>query len=165
MTCPSDKRQSYLPHQLYKTRQFALKRLNKGTSAKQFFQEYEALCCTSKIHHPNAIQVLSAFRSEDHNTGEIVYQFLFPLVIGSLKQLLHGLIQDSYALNAFQSLWSWFKGLVSAPAYPHGKCNIIHRDIKASDIMLFNELGSRYLLRKPQILGSPSTFKTLQHSG
>ena len=52
----------------------------EGPSAKQFFQEYEALCRTSKIHHPNGIQVLSAFRSEDHNTGEIVYQFLFPLL-------------------------------------------------------------------------------------
>lgn len=147
MTCPSDKRQLYLPHRLYKTRQCALKRLNKGALAKQFFQEYETLCRTSKIHHANTIRVLSAFRLEDHNTGEIVYQFLFPLAIESLKQLLHGLIQDSYALNVFQSLWSRFKGLASALVYPHGKCNIIHGDIKASDILLFNEPSSRYLLR------------------
>ena len=134
----------------------AVKRLSQHTKPGQFHQEYDALKAATRAHHRNIVELLNAFRFEDE--GKLVhYNFSFPLAIGNLKELFnhhlapkrdwnpnrtpHSLSDDLYSI-ATESLWSEFEGLGSALAHLHEKCQIVHSDIKPSNVLLYEPYGS-----------------------
>ena len=134
----------------------AVKRLSQHTKSGQFLQEYDALKAATKAHHRNIVELLNAFIFEDE--GKLAhYNFSFPLAIGNLKELFnhrvapksdwnpndtpHRLSDDLYSI-ATRSLWSEFEGLGSALAHLHEKCQIVHSDIKPSNVLLYGPYGS-----------------------
>ena len=134
----------------------AVKRLSQHTKPGQFLQEYDALKAATRAHHRNIVELLNAFRFEDE--GKLVhYNFSFPLAIGNLKELFnhclapksdwnpndtsHRLSDDLYSI-ATKSLWSEFEGLGSALAHLHQECEIVHSDIKPSNVLLYGPYGS-----------------------
>ena len=134
----------------------AVKRLSQHTKPGQFLQEYDALKAATRAHHRNIVELLNAFRFEDE--GKLFhYNFSFPLAIGNLKELFnhrvapksdwnpndtpHRLSDDLYSI-ATKSLWSEFEGLGSALAHLHEKCQIVHSDIKPSNVLLYGPYGN-----------------------
>ena len=148
----------------------AVKRLSLHTERGQFLQEYNALKAATKDHHRNIVQLLNAFRYEEHGNA-VYYNFSFPLAAGNLKELFnhhvapfaffrnpwahkptgevdlntnltaHRLSDEFYSL-AVENLWSEFEGLGSALAHLHEKCQIAHSDIKPSNVLLYGPHGS-----------------------
>ena len=134
----------------------AVKRLSQHIKPGQFLQEYDALKAATRAHHRNIVELLNAFIFEDE--GRLVhYNFSFPLAIGNLKELFshrvapksewnpndtpHRLSDDLYWI-ATKSLWSEFEGLGSALVHLHEKCQIVHSDIKPSNVLLYGPYGS-----------------------
>ena len=134
----------------------AVKRLSRHTTPGQFLQEYDALKAATRAHHRSIVELLHAFRFEDE--GKLVhYNFSFPLAICNLKELFnhhvalvsdwnlnvnpHRLSDDLYSI-ATKRLWSEFEGLGSALAHLHEKCQIVHSDIKPSNVLLYGPYGS-----------------------
>ena len=76
--------------------------------------------------------MIAAFRFEEDRIQ--YYNFLFPLAIGTLKQLLAG--ELGKPSNGF---WVQFEGLASAVEYLHNECNTAHLDLKSSNILLFRD--------------------------
>lgn len=76
--------------------------------------------------------MIAAFRFEEDRIQ--YYNFLFPLAIGTLKQLFAG--QFGKPSKRF---WVQFEGLASAVAYLHDECNTAHRDLKSSNILLYRD--------------------------
>ena len=76
--------------------------------------------------------MIAAFRFEEDRIQ--YYNFLFPLAIGTLKQLLAGDLE-----TPSKGFWVQFEGLASAVAYLHNECNTAHRDLKSSNILLFRD--------------------------
>lgn len=76
--------------------------------------------------------MVAAFKFEEKLTE--YYNILFPLAVGTLKQLSRGQLQILTS-----SLWTQFEGLASAVAYLHKECNTAHRDLKGSNILLYEE--------------------------
>ena len=134
----------------------AVKRLSRHTTPGQFLQEYDALKAATRAHHPNIVELLNAFRFEDG--GKLVhYNFSFPLAIGNLKELFNHRValesdwnpnvnphrlSDDHCSIAIKGLWSEFEGLGSALAHLHEKCQIVHSDIKPSNVLLYGPYGS-----------------------
>ena len=134
----------------------AVKRLSQHTTPGQFLQEYDALKAATRAHHRNIVELLNAFRFEDERKV-VHYNFSFPLAIGNLKELFNHrvapkgdwnpnvtpqrLLDDLYTI-ATESLWSEFEGLGSALAHLHEKCQIVHSDIKPSNVLLYGPYGS-----------------------
>ena len=134
----------------------AVKRLSQHTKPGQFLQEYDALKAATRAHHRNIVELLNAFRFEDE--GKLVhYNFSFPLAIGNLEELFNHRVAPKSDWNpidtphrlsdylcsiATKSLWSEFEGLGSALAHLHEKCQIVHSDIKPSNVLLYGPYGS-----------------------
>ena len=134
----------------------AVKRLSQHTKPGQFLQEYDALKAATRAHHRNIVELLNAFRFEDERKV-VHYNFSFPLAIGNLKELFNHRVapkgdwnpnvtpqrqlDDLYTI-ATESLWSEFEGLGSALAHLHEKCQIVHSDIKPSNVLLYGPYGS-----------------------
>lgn len=112
--------------------QLACKRLRHVTTPTQFYREYQSLQSANRLHHPNIVQMIAAFRFEEDRVQ--YYNFLFPLAIGTLKQLLAGQFGKSS-----KRFWVHFEGLASAVAYLHDECNTAHRDLKSSNILLYRD--------------------------
>lgn len=134
----------------------AVKRLSQHTKPGQFLQEYDALKAATRAHHRNIVELLNAFRLEDEEKM-VHYNFSFPLAIGNLKELFHHRVapksdwnpndahhrlSDDLCLIATKSLWSEFEGLGSALAHLHERCQIVHSDIKPSNVLLYGPYGS-----------------------
>ena len=132
----------------------AVKRLEQETSPEEFAQEHQNLKAITKGHHRNIVDFLNAFRYAEG--GNIYYNFAFPLAAGNLKQLFRfsapgwtGAFQHSelgtpplqfpasFVSMASKTLWSEFEGLASGLAYLHDECQIVHSDIKPSNILLY----------------------------
>ena len=85
--------------------------------------------------------MIAAFRFEEDHLQ--YYNFLFPLAIGTLEQLFAGrLMQPS------KELWTQFEGLASAVAYLHNECNTAHRDLKSSNILVYENPETQSLTTK-----------------
>ena len=132
----------------------AVKRLEQETTSQEFAQEYQSLKAITKGRHRNIVDFLNAFRYAEG--GNIYYNFAFPLAVGNLKQLCQysptrkadtfqntepgtpplQLPADFISL-ASKTLWSEFEGLAGGLAYLHDECQIVHSDIKPSNILLY----------------------------
>lgn len=132
----------------------AVKRLKEETTPKEFLQEYQSLRAITKGHHRNIVDFLNAFRYQEG--GNIFYNFAFPLATCNLKQLFRFSsskmgdasqrigpgtppiqLPADFVSMASKTLWSEFEGLASALAYLHDDCQIVHSDIKPSNILLY----------------------------
>lgn len=137
----------------------AIKKLSQVTTPEQFIQEYEALKTVTASRHRNIVSFLNAFRYEDRDKL-VHYNFSFPLAAGNLKQLFHSAPayqnRDSYPAEnkpvphqfpegfrsrAMKRLWSEFEGLANALIWLHDYCDIVHSDIKPSNILLYESHG------------------------
>ncbi|RSL58999.1 hypothetical protein CEP54_007471 [Fusarium duplospermum] len=121
---------------------FAVKRLDKHTAAAQFWAEYNSLKLIKSLNHPHMVETLSAFRCEEN--GYQYLNFLFPMALGNLKQLLRGGYDENMGIqkSARKSLWDQFAGLSSAVAYLHDSVQMAHRDIKPSNILIYGDPSS-----------------------
>ena len=131
----------------------AVKRLKQETTPQEFTQEYQSLRAITKGHHRNIVDFLNAFRYAEG--GNIYYNFAFPLAAGNLRQLFRfpsmwvdasqhtepGTPLLQFPANlvsmALNTLWSEFEGLAGGLAYLHDECQIVHSDIKPSNILLY----------------------------
>ncbi|XP_061999525.1 probable LRR receptor-like serine/threonine-protein kinase At3g47570 [Rosa rugosa] len=120
----------------------AIKVLNlqqKGAS-KSFTSECNAL---RNIRHRNLVKILTCCSSMDHNGNEfkaLVFEYMSN---GSLEEWLHGEDQSS-SLNLLQRL-NIAVDVASALCYLHDHCEpqIIHRDMKPSNILLDDDMVAR----------------------
>ncbi|KAI0445157.1 kinase-like domain-containing protein [Xylaria telfairii] len=113
----------------------AIKRLNRTTALSQFQSEFRSLRTLNMLRHPNIVKTLSAFKYEEN--GGRYLNFAFPLPRGNLKQLFRGSYNPQR--TAQTTLWKQFLGLASALTYMHDKAYMAHRDIKPSDILIYEE--------------------------
>jgi serine/threonine protein kinase len=108
--------------------------------------EYEALKLVKTDGHPNIVELVQAFRYEQDQAQ--MFNFVFPLALGNLKQLFRG---DKTTLEAdpiIRTLWSQFEGLASGLACLNVQCHTVHRDIKPSNILVYLHWSGSYLEAK-----------------
>lgn len=123
-----------------------MKQLKKEISSNQFDEEYQSLYAVSRVPHPNIVTFLGGFLYRDDNT--VSRNFLFPMAIGDMKQVLCGSINHN-ALSQFSgTLWAQFEGLASAIQFLHDRCQMVHRDIKSSNILIYRHTDSPRLIAK-----------------
>lgn len=123
--------------------------MKKNTPPIQFEEEYQNLNAVSHVRHPNIVTFLGAFLYEEYEGGNTISgNFLFPMAIGNLKQLLSGSINDSSLLQLSYSLWAQFEGLANALQFLHGRCHMVHRDIKPSNILIYQHADDQRLVAK-----------------
>jgi serine/threonine protein kinase len=136
----------------------AIKQLRKDMSSV-FLKELDALTSTRGSNHPNIVYVLGAFRLEDN--GVQTPNLLFPRACGSLRQLFRGSLDDHLNHNQYKDLWGQFEGLASALEYLHDECSTAHRDIKSSNVLLYENDGSGILRAKIADFGHATNLKGL----
>lgn len=85
--------------------------------------------------------MIAAFRFEENRVQ--FYNILFPLAIGTLKQLFVG-----HLGMPSREFWTQFEALASAVAYLHNECDTAHRDLKSSNILLYEDPETSDLIAK-----------------
>ncbi|KAK0516178.1 hypothetical protein JMJ35_000781 [Cladonia borealis] len=128
------------------TDQLACKRLYPEATRLQFIREYRILCSTNKHNHRNIVQFVAAFSFQENAISH--HNFLFPLASGTLKQLFAGQIRPELTEMELESLWTQFEGLASAVSYLHEECKTAHRDLKASNILLYRDPELKNIIAK-----------------
>ncbi|XPS99137.1 Non-specific serine/threonine protein kinase [Ascochyta lentis] len=134
-----------------KTFKVAIKKLKFATPAALYLQEYKSLLKVAEPGHMNIVQTILAYISEE-NSGEEGrvqrFNFVFPLALGNLKELLRGSLKDSSLKLNVKDLWGEFEGLAGAIQYLHEHCRTAHRDIKPFNILLYDDESSSCLKAK-----------------
>ena len=151
--CISDENSSYAK---LTTQQLACKRLHHSTTPSQFYREYQNLQSANRLHHPNIVHMIAAFRFEENRIQ--YYNFLFPMAIGTLKQLFLG-----HLAKPSIEFWTQFEGLASAVAYLHNECNTAHRDLKSSNILLYRNSETPGLTTKIADFGLAVDLQDAKH--
>ena len=70
------------------------------------------------------------------------------MAIGDLKQVLCESINHSALSQFSDTLWAQFEGLASAIQFLHDRCQMVHRDIKSSNILIYRHTDSPRLIAK-----------------
>ncbi|PVH76106.1 kinase-like protein [Cadophora sp. DSE1049] len=98
------------------------------------------------MDHPNIVRILKAFSDEKDHV--VVYNFIFPLAIGNLKELfLADLGKETSVSKLVSTLWLQFEGLGSGVSHLHEN-GIAHRDIKPSNVLLYQDSSPSRLTAK-----------------
>jgi serine/threonine protein kinase len=129
----------------------AIKKLKARTPADHFLQEYKSLLKITEPGHPSIVQTIMAYIGEEEMGAEGSIQsfnFVFPLALGNLKELLRGSLQFPHRSARVEDLWGELEGLAGAVAYLHDHCRTAHRDIKPSNILLYDDRGASRLKAK-----------------
>ncbi|OAY75346.1 Leucine-rich repeat receptor protein kinase EMS1 [Ananas comosus] len=123
----------------------AVKRLSADAAASQGFREFRAEMETlGRIRHPNLARILGFCASGRDRL--LIYEFLER---GSLDSWLHYPDADPDPDRAAPLPWSAraraVRGVAAGLAFLHEGCEppIIHRDIKASNVLLDADFGAR----------------------
>uniref|UniRef100_A0A0E0LGX6 non-specific serine/threonine protein kinase n=1 Tax=Oryza punctata TaxID=4537 RepID=A0A0E0LGX6_ORYPU len=117
--------------------EIAIKRVSHDSSqgVKEFVAEVVSL---GRLQHCNLVRLLGYCRRK----GELmlVYEYMSN---GSLDKYLHG--QDNKPTLNWAQRFQIIKDIASGLLYLHEECEkvVIHRDIKASNVLLDNEMNAR----------------------
>ncbi|XP_047063187.1 probable L-type lectin-domain containing receptor kinase S.5 [Lolium rigidum] len=124
---------------------------NRGRGEQEFIAEVNTI---SKLSHRNLVK----FIGWCHGGGELllVYEY-FPM--GSLDKLLYGSARVSSPELTWERRYKLICGVASAMDYLHhgSSKRILHRDVKASNVMLDEEYNAR--------LGDFGLARVIQHDG
>ncbi|XP_020573152.1 leucine-rich repeat receptor protein kinase EMS1 [Phalaenopsis equestris] len=119
----------------------AVKRLSPDLAPFQGFREFRAEMDTlARIHHPNLARLLGYCIAGSNRL--LIYEFLPG---GSLDQRLHDPDPDYFPPLTWSVRLSILRGVAAGLAFLHEGCrpSIIHRDIKASNVLLDGESVAR----------------------
>ncbi|KAK7722915.1 hypothetical protein SLS57_004768 [Botryosphaeria dothidea] len=128
-----------------------IKCLSADMTSDQFHQENDSLLRAAEIKHPNIVEIISAFRFEspENGAGPELLNFAFPLAMGTLE----GIFGDDENLRSkitksFDTLWTQFEGLASAVAHLHISVQMAHRNIRPSNILIYQNRSDDNLTLK-----------------
>ncbi|XP_078154605.1 protein kinase superfamily protein [Carex rostrata] len=122
----------------------AVKKLSSDAFSPQGLRQFRAEITTlGRLRHPNLARILG-FCSSDHDRL-LIYEYLEQ---GSLDSWLH---DDDLEMNCSISLLTWpvrvkiVKGVAAGLKFLHDECQppVIHRDIKASNVLLDGDFQAR----------------------
>ncbi|KAL8262217.1 hypothetical protein R6Q59_026266 [Mikania micrantha] len=118
----------------------AIKRLSTGGQQgdKEFLVEVEML---SRLHHRNLVKLVGYYSNRDNSENLLCYE-LVPN--GSLEAWLHGLLGVNYPLD-WDTRMKIALDAARGLAYLHedSQPSVIHRDFKASNILLENNFHAK----------------------
>jgi serine/threonine protein kinase len=69
--------------------------------------------------------------------GEETHNMILPLAHGNLAQLFDAKLDDLQGGSGVEALWSQFHGLVHALAHLHDQLEVVHTDLRSSNILIF----------------------------
>jgi hypothetical protein len=126
----------FTPLQKKPTQLVVIKRLSKHRHAESiFWREVGIFRAIASIPHPNLLQLVSAFTLRRNN--EDVHNMVFPLAYGNLAQLFDAKLDLRVDGNKSEALWSQFHGLVHALAHLHDELEVVHTDLRSSNVLVF----------------------------
>ena len=149
---------SYLIRSIETKEEYTFKMIKVISNTKDKDKILNDIKILKKIHHPNIIQLKSAYYSSDKNYINIITEY----ADGGDLQIKFDEQKQKNECFKEETLLNWFMQICLALKYLHKK-NILHRDIKPSNIFLmkqesedFAKLGDFGLAK---ILDSTSPWK------
>lgn len=127
--------------------QIAIKTLKASTSRDEFLFENQHLSCIATPSHTSITQKLLAFILDEPEGDEVSLNFIFPLALGNLRQLLDDILRHE-ALGQVENFWGEFEGLTLGVQFLDEYCRIAQRDIRPSNVLIFEDQATSRLKLK-----------------